>query len=667
MPLTFEIAGAQIDGAREYQEDAFLISHLVDKQGNPTSLIIVADGMGGHAAGNIASNMAVQSLSKQVTANYPSDNIPQVLKDGILKANNSITEMIKETPALDGMGCTLIGVLIQGNQIWWASVGDSHLYLLRNRELSKLNADHSYGGFLDTMQAAGTPIAPEPGLSRNMLMSALTGGDISEIDCPSTPLQIQTGDKILLCSDGVNTLSNGKIIQYCEWSDTPKECVDALLTAVEDAELPKQDNTTAIAIYVIDKVATPSVASTPTATKDADEDITDPSAQAKSSAAAAAPPGPQVEEQIEIKAPPEPLVRPTPKQKPDTDTGSRPGNKILLILAAVAIIVVVAIGIYIKFGGGKVRLSTTPAVVTSQPEEQTPVTEPETPVSPTEEVPVESAKPETGVSPETATKEKPVAQTPSKTEAVTKVPASAIKEFQDTLKDGSKGPTMIWIPAGSFAMGSPGTSTSQDERPRHTVKLKKFAISKYEITISEYEKFAKATKRTMPDDLYMEHDTSPVVLIKWDDAYNYTKWLSEQTGHKYRLPSEAEWEYAASGGQESPFWWGYEEKSGMAHCFTCGSQFDPRKPAKIGKFKPNQFGLYDTAGNVAEWVYDCWHQNYNDAPTDGSVWEGGDCSQRVARGGSYISPQQSVRIAKRDKFKSDSGYDHVGFRLARDE
>jgi len=226
---------------------------------------------------------------------------------------------------------------------------------------------------------------------------------------------------------------------------------------------------------------------------------------------------------------------------------------------------------------------------------------------------------------------------------------------------------MVWLPADSFDMGSPGTSTSKDERPRHTVKLKKFALSKYEITITEYEIFAKATKRQMPDDLYMEHDTSPVVLIKWDDAFKYTKWLSDQTGHKYRIPSEAEWEYAASGGKDTPFWWGHEEKSGMAHCYACGSQFDPRKPAKIGKFQPNLFGLFDTSGNVAEWVYDCWHETYEDAPTDGSVWEGGDCSLRVARGGSYISPQQSVRITKRDKFKSNSGYDHVGIRLARDE
>jgi formylglycine-generating enzyme required for sulfatase activity/serine/threonine protein phosphatase PrpC len=664
MPLSFEIAGAQIDGAREYQEDAFLITHLVDKHGQSSSLIVVADGMGGHAAGNIASNMAVQSLSKQVTANYPSDNLPQVLKDGILKANHSITEMIKETPALDGMGCTLIGVLLQNNQIWWASVGDSHLYLLRNRELTKLNADHSYGGFLDAMQAAGTPIAPEPGLSRNMLMSALTGGEISDIDCPSTPLQLQAGDKILLCSDGVNTLSNGKIIQYCEWSESPKECVEALLTAVEDAEIPKQDNTTTIAVYVVDKAATIS-APAPAATKEADEDITDPSAIAKSAVAATdeEATGQSVDEQIEIKAPPEPLARP-PRQAVETAIGPKPGKKIIMALAA-GIIIAVAIGAYFKFGSGMAGHAPVPERVTTEPE-VAPGAESGAVISP-KETPAQATEPATSAITEMAPVEKPVATTKPKTEPAQEVASAATKVFQDTLKDGSKGPEMVWLPAGSFAMGSPGTSTSKDERPRHNVKLKKFAVSKYEITISEYEKFAQATKRTMPDDLYMEHDTSPVVLVKWDDAFTYAKWLSEQTGHKYRIPSEAEWEYAASGGQDAPFWWGYEEKPGKAHCFNCGSLFDPRKPAKIGKFQPNQFGLYDTAGNVSEWVYDCWHESYEDAPTDGNAWEGGDCSLRVARGGSYISPQQSIRMTKRDRFKSNSGYDHIGIRLARDE
>ena len=136
MAFHSEIAGSQIDGARDYQEDAFLITHLTDVKGKPSALVIVADGMGGHAAGNVASNMAVQSFNKSITTGYPTEEVAEILNRSILKANASITETVKETPALDGMGCTFIGVIIEGKNLWWVSVGDSHLYLLRNRKLT---------------------------------------------------------------------------------------------------------------------------------------------------------------------------------------------------------------------------------------------------------------------------------------------------------------------------------------------------------------------------------------------------------------------------------------------------------------------------------------------------------------------------------------------------
>src|SRR3990172_7167948 len=160
MVLQFELAGSQIDGAREYQEDAFLITHLTNADGNPSALVIVADGMGGHAAGNVASNMAVQAFNKQVSANYPSGNPADILHECVLKANASIRETVKETPALAGMGCTMVAAILEGNKLWWASVGDSHLYLLRDKELIKKNADHSYGGYLDLIAGGGTPAKP---------------------------------------------------------------------------------------------------------------------------------------------------------------------------------------------------------------------------------------------------------------------------------------------------------------------------------------------------------------------------------------------------------------------------------------------------------------------------------------------------------------------------
>jgi formylglycine-generating enzyme required for sulfatase activity len=215
-------------------------------------------------------------------------------------------------------------------------------------------------------------------------------------------------------------------------------------------------------------------------------------------------------------------------------------------------------------------------------------------------------------------------------------------------------------------MGSSGASSNTGERPRHKVDIKSFAMSRHEITFAQYDQFAKATGRKLPDDLYMDREIHPVIYVSWDDAYYYVKWLSEQTGKNYRLPSESEWEYAASAGVSAPFWWGFDEEPNRAHCFGCGTGLDPRKPAKVGNFAPNAFGVYDTAGNIGEWIKDCWHDNYKGAPSDNSVWEGGDCAYRVVRGGSYSSPPRSIRSAKRDKLKSDAAYDHVGIRVVRD-
>ena len=207
--LSFDISGSQIDGARDYQEDAFLITHLGDADADSAgSMVIVADGMGGHAAGNVASNMAVQTFNRHLSKNFPNDNVSNVLYEAVLQANGSITATVSETAALKGMGCTLVACVLERGNLRWVSVGDSHLYLLRNGDLSKKNADHSYGGFLDRMAEAGTPVEAEAGFSRNMLMSALTGDDIAEIDCPESPLQQKRGDRVILSSDGLDTLDS---------------------------------------------------------------------------------------------------------------------------------------------------------------------------------------------------------------------------------------------------------------------------------------------------------------------------------------------------------------------------------------------------------------------------------------------------------------------------
>ena len=212
MPVRFELAGSQIIGRRNSQEDAFLITYLSQKSdAGADAVLIVADGMGGHAAGHLASNLAVQTFNRHVTTHYAEGDIPALLHEGIAHANKVIGDTAKEMSALQGMGCTLVSVLLSGSHLYYVSVGDSHIYLLRNHKLKKANADHSYGGFLDRMAALGQPVEPEPGSTRNMLLSALTGEDIFEIDCPGEPLELLPGDKVILATDGLDTLAEDQI------------------------------------------------------------------------------------------------------------------------------------------------------------------------------------------------------------------------------------------------------------------------------------------------------------------------------------------------------------------------------------------------------------------------------------------------------------------------
>ncbi len=166
----------------------------------------------------------------------------------------------------------------------------------------------------------------------------------------------------------------------------------------------------------------------------------------------------------------------------------------------------------------------------------------------------------------------------------------------------TEGPTMVEIPAGSFRMGDLQGDGDPDEVPVHIVRIQKpFAIGRYEVTFDEYDQFASVTKRKLPNDRGWGRGRRPVINISWQDAVEYTKWLSEQTGKRYRLPTEAEWEYAARGGKETTYWWGKDLLKGTANCNGCGSQWDGEQTAPVGSFKPNPFGLYDTAGNVWEW------------------------------------------------------------------
>jgi formylglycine-generating enzyme required for sulfatase activity len=239
--------------------------------------------------------------------------------------------------------------------------------------------------------------------------------------------------------------------------------------------------------------------------------------------------------------------------------------------------------------------------------------------------------------------------------------------FRDTLKDGSQGPEMVVVPAGMFKMGD--MQGSPDEGPVHTVRIAKpFAVGRYPITFDEYDWFTSATGRPSPHDQGWGRGRQPAINVSWNGAVEYAKWLSTQTGKRYRLPTEAEWEYAARAGTKTNYWWGNEMKSRMANCRGGDSRWGGKQTSPVGSFQPNPFGLYDTAGNVFEYVEDCWHENYEGAPTDGSAWleaNGGDCGSRVTRGGSWYANPVNLHASFRVWNPVDGHYT-IGFRLAQD-
>jgi len=222
-------------------------------------------------------------------------------------------------------------------------------------------------------------------------------------------------------------------------------------------------------------------------------------------------------------------------------------------------------------------------------------------------------------------------------------------------------PEMVVIPAGRFMMGTGSY--------RHEVRIASFELSKYEVTFEEYDAFTDATGRMQADDEGWGRGQRPVINISWHDARAYVAWLSKQTGKTYRLPSEAEWEYGARAGTTTNYSWGNEIGINRANCNVCGSQWDAQKTAPVGSFEPNGWGLYDMHGNVWEWVQDCWNDNYEGAPTDGSAWMSGNCSEGVLRGGSWGSRPSSLRSASRARLRQwYSPQDRLsvhGFRVAR--
>ena len=240
----------------------------------------------------------------------------------------------------------------------------------------------------------------------------------------------------------------------------------------------------------------------------------------------------------------------------------------------------------------------------------------------------------------------------------------------DSFKEGTDCPEMIVVPAGRFLMGSPKGQGDDDERPQHEVTIAKpFAIAKFALTFDEWDACA-ARGGCRPDvsDSGWGRGRRPVINVSWYDAQAYVKWLSRITGKPYRLPSEAEYEYAARAGTRTAYPWGDEIKlngEAMANCRGCGSQWDAKQTAPVGSFPANRFGLYDMVGNVWEWTQDCWHANYKGAPADGSAWTSGDRVALVVRGGSWSDNPVDLRSAARLRDLTNYRGSYLGFRVAR--
>ena len=250
------------------------------------------------------------------------------------------------------------------------------------------------------------------------------------------------------------------------------------------------------------------------------------------------------------------------------------------------------------------------------------------------------------------------------------VKKTVLEEFRDRLCSRGEGPEMVVLPTGRFRMGSPATKDRYDiEEPVHTVTISRaIAMGKYAITFEEYDRYVSAMGGERPDDCGWGRGRRPVINVSWHDAKAYALWLSEQTGKAYRLPSESEWEYGARAGTETAYSWGDEIGVNQANCRGCGSQWDNKQTAPVGSFTANPFGLYDMHGNAWEWVEDCWHGNYEGAPTDGSAWKSGcdDADHVVLRGGSWDNLPRDLRSAVRGRITPSSRYNFFGFRLVQD-
>lgn len=269
----------------------------------------------------------------------------------------------------------------------------------------------------------------------------------------------------------------------------------------------------------------------------------------------------------------------------------------------------------------------------------------------------------------------------------------------ESFKDCATCPEMISLESGSFDMGNPTDPNDMPpwpgemkyqyrwEQPAHTVHIAKpFALGKTEVTRGQFALYVAATGQEpkngclgrlkgeigFHEDLswqgldFEQTDDHPAVCINRAEAEAYMAWLSQLTGHRYRFPSEAEWEFAARAGTTTEFPWGNDVGQGRANCKTCGTPYDDQGTSPVASFDPNPWGFFDMAGNVWEPTLDCSLEGYVDAPNDGSAWDDEQCSRRVIRGGSWYDVGQTMRSALRGQGSPKNRIGDLGFRVARD-
>ena len=227
-------------------------------------------------------------------------------------------------------------------------------------------------------------------------------------------------------------------------------------------------------------------------------------------------------------------------------------------------------------------------------------------------------------------------------------------------------PEMIVVPSGLFIMGS--NERRKAEWPAHQVNITApFAVGRYEITFDQWYACLKENACThKPDDHNWGMSSRPVINVTWHQVQTYLLWLSRKTGHTYRLPSEAEWEYVNRAGTTSDFWWGNEPGENNANCKDCKSQWSAKSSAPVGSFHPNPFGLFDTVGNVFEWVSDCWNPNHEGAQNSTKPRTVGVCNFQVIRGGSFYYFNKVSRASYRAKNSPDVKSYWLGFRVVRE-